>query len=130
MVNPQLLKKVGVKLKLNKMNKVPCFIRLHGACKEHATSDFESISAAKEWLRCWDRPYTIVRWTPRMILEKYGFKHTGANVFKKNDYIAVVFANNKSSNVTKYSPNVGRILWSETYETLWGLMKYLEKNHN
>ena len=111
------------------MKKVPCFIRLHGAYKEHATGNFESISEAKKWLECWDRPYTIVRWTPRMILEKHGFKYTGANVFVKDGYVCVVYANGVSTNVTHYTPNYQRNLWSESYETLWELIKYLEKNH-
>lgn len=110
------------------MNKVPCFIRLHGAYKEHATTDFESISAAKFWLQCWDRPYTIVRWTPRMLLEKFGFKHTGANVFVKDDYVAVVYKDNKHTNISKHSPKYKRQLWSETYDT-WELIVYLNNNH-
>jgi hypothetical protein len=37
-----------------------CKIRLHAACAEILTGEFESISSAKRWVReCWDRPYTI-----------------------------------------------------------------------
>ena len=39
-----------------------CKLRLHGAYKEKLTSEFESISKAKQWVKeCWDRPYTVVR---------------------------------------------------------------------
>jgi hypothetical protein len=38
-----------------------CKIRLHGLRTETITGEFESISAAKRWIKdCWDRPYTIV----------------------------------------------------------------------
>jgi hypothetical protein len=38
-----------------------CKIRLHGLTREILTSEFDSISKAKEWVReCWNRPYTIV----------------------------------------------------------------------
>jgi len=42
--------------------KQKCFIRLHGSCTEIPTSEFESITKAKEWVSlCWThRPYTIV----------------------------------------------------------------------
>ncbi len=40
---------------------VKCKIRLHGATREILSSEFESISAARKWVReCWNRPYTIV----------------------------------------------------------------------
>jgi hypothetical protein len=43
------------------MKKIPCKVRLHGVRRETIV-EFESIEAAKRWLRlCWDRPYTIVR---------------------------------------------------------------------
>ena len=39
-----------------------CKIRLHGSRREILTGEFESVSAAKKWIRdCWDRPYTIVK---------------------------------------------------------------------
>ena len=39
-----------------------CKLRLHGSTREILTSEFESISKAKEWVNtCWDRPYTVVR---------------------------------------------------------------------
>jgi hypothetical protein len=112
------------------MNKIPCYIRLHGSFKEHETGNFESITKAKEWLRCWDGPYTIVKWTSKMLLTKYGFKRTDTNVYTKGDYVVVIHNNNKTTNITKYSPIVKRLIWSETYKTLWGLIQYLEKNHN
>ena len=41
---------------------IKCKLRLHGSCKEFLTSEFESISKAKDWVRgCWSRPYTVVR---------------------------------------------------------------------
>jgi hypothetical protein len=37
-----------------------CNLILHGTYKEHTGFQFESISAAKKYVReCWDRPYTI-----------------------------------------------------------------------
>lgn len=43
------------------MKRKKCRIRLHGIRKETLTGEFDSISAAKKWIReCWDRPYTIV----------------------------------------------------------------------
>lgn len=37
-----------------------CRLILHGSYKEHDMGIFESISAAKKYVReCWDRPYTI-----------------------------------------------------------------------
>jgi hypothetical protein len=39
-----------------------CKIRLHGICNEILTGEFDSIAAAKRWIKsCWDRPYTIVK---------------------------------------------------------------------
>jgi hypothetical protein len=39
-----------------------CKIRLHGVSREILSGEFESISAAKKWIReCWNRPYTIVK---------------------------------------------------------------------
>ena len=39
-----------------------CKIRLHGISREILTGEFESVAAAKRWVRkCWDRPYTIVK---------------------------------------------------------------------
>ena len=44
------------------MKAIKCKIRLHGVRKEILTSEFESISAAKEWVKnCWSIPYTIVK---------------------------------------------------------------------
>lgn len=44
------------------MKKQKCKIRLHGSTKEILTSEFESISKAKEWVElCWNRPYTIIK---------------------------------------------------------------------
>jgi hypothetical protein len=44
------------------MKKQPCKLRLHGSTREFLTDEFESISAAKTWIKeCWDRPYTIVK---------------------------------------------------------------------
>jgi hypothetical protein len=39
-----------------------CKLRLHGSYREILTGEFESIAAAKSWIRvCWSRPYTIVK---------------------------------------------------------------------
>lgn len=111
------------------MKKVPCYIRLHGSSREIQTSDFESIKAAKDWLICWNRPYTIVRLTPHILLTRYDFVHTGANVYKKRNYVAVVYKNNVSVNITKYSPKIKRLLFSNTFETIQELKKDLENNH-
>lgn len=44
------------------MKKIKCKIRLHGIRREILTGEFDSIAAAKKWLReCWSRPYTIVK---------------------------------------------------------------------
>jgi hypothetical protein len=41
---------------------IKCKLRLHGQCSEFTTSEFESISKAKQWVaECWDKPYTILR---------------------------------------------------------------------
>lgn len=49
------------------MAKNKCVIRLHGASREILTGEFESITAAKDWIRvCWNRPYTIVNITKRL----------------------------------------------------------------
>jgi hypothetical protein len=49
------------------MQKNKCVIRLHGATREILTAPFESITAAKQWIRnCWNRPYTIVNITKRL----------------------------------------------------------------
>ena len=38
-----------------------CKLRLHGLTREIVTEEFDSIKAAKKWVReCWNRPYTIV----------------------------------------------------------------------
>ena len=112
------------------MKKIPCYVRLHGSYKEIPTCDYESISAAKEATRYWNRPYTIVRLTPKMLLERHGFKVAGINnVLKKNDYVATI-SKSGAVNISKYTPNVKRQLWSVWYETVWELKKELEKNHN
>lgn len=37
-----------------------CKLILHGSFKEHGGFEFESIAAAKKYVReCWNRPYTI-----------------------------------------------------------------------
>jgi hypothetical protein len=44
------------------MKKVKCKLILHGSCKQLDWGIFESITAAKKYVReCWDRPYTIVK---------------------------------------------------------------------
>lgn len=45
---------------------IKCKIRLHGSYKEIVVGPFISITKAKEWLICWNRPYTIVRETERL----------------------------------------------------------------
>ncbi len=41
---------------------IKCILRLHGSTREFVTSEFDSISKAKTWVRgCWMRPYTIVK---------------------------------------------------------------------
>jgi hypothetical protein len=48
------------------MKSIPCKLRLHGSSSEILTSEFDSIQAAKKWVKdCWSRPYTIVRITTK-----------------------------------------------------------------
>ena len=45
-----------------------CKLRLHGSYKEIETGEFDSITAAKDWVRsCWDKPYTIVKITEQRV---------------------------------------------------------------
>lgn len=45
----------------NMAKKIKCKLILHGLTREISGGNFESISAAKKWIRqCWNRPYTIV----------------------------------------------------------------------
>ena len=40
---------------------IKCLLRLHGVRRETISTTFDSISEARRWLRCWYRPYTLVR---------------------------------------------------------------------
>ena len=63
-----------------------------------------------------------------ILLEEYGFKKTsGFNEFKKYNYTVVL--TKVGLIITKYTPNVGRFMWSETYFNLSYFEKYLRKNH-
>lgn len=44
------------------MTKKKCKLILHGLWREIDGGEFESITAAKRWIKnCWTRPYTIVK---------------------------------------------------------------------
>jgi|6_EtaG_2_1085325.scaffolds.fasta_scaffold73136_3 tRNA A37 threonylcarbamoyladenosine synthetase subunit TsaC/SUA5/YrdC len=44
------------------MKTIPCQLILHGPCKQLSGGKFDSIAAAKKYVReCWEGPYTIVR---------------------------------------------------------------------
>lgn len=43
-----------------------CRLIFHGVCREIDMGEFESISAARKYVReCWDRPYTIKQIKPQ-----------------------------------------------------------------
>jgi len=43
--------------------KIKCKLLLHGIRKQTTSSEFSSITEAREWLRYWYRPYTLIKET-------------------------------------------------------------------
>lgn len=66
------------------------------------------------------------------LLKEYGFKQSTLpnELTKDKRYKAIIWKGDKKVTISRYSPNYGRYLSSDTYSSKSALETELKKNHN